>query len=137
MKKHLQFLTEHQPMPSDREVSEEECSSFVEAIEYFKTNTNPECVALFLGTISNNTSLGMYESIEQVLANQSRETVKFEIAKSLKSHNEPLIYRCCSWAAGLGLWELINEIKPFVSHANEDVALSATDFVELKSELSN
>ena len=46
----ISFLKEHQPMPSDVELKEDEIQMYEQVVRYFIDNPNERCVPLFLNS---------------------------------------------------------------------------------------
>ncbi len=132
----LGFLTQHQPMPGDNDISERESSLFMEALEYFQANINPKCIPLFIGSVSTNTGLGMYEHIQFVLMAHQKSEVVPQLRYGLVQGNEGVKYRCCWWAADIDGWELEDVIQPLVFHKDEDIRDAAKSFIKLKHEMA-
>ena len=130
----LTFLENHQPMPSDEEVTQELCDTFLECMQFFKENPDPKSVALFINSVSEYTGLGMYEVISDVLLKQERTVVLFALKKALNQGNDAIKYRCCWWAIDLNAWCLFNEISGLVSSCNVDLSDAAKAYIELRCE---
>ena len=129
--KAIAFLQSHQPMPSDRVISSDEADTFIAILRLFAENPDSRCIPLFIRAISKDTTLGMYESIEDVLLLQPREAVVSELRDALQHGTLGQKYRCCWWAAGLGAWELFEFVAPLANSHDKDVAEAAQSFVML------
>ena len=123
-------------MPSDEKITQDECDKFIEAINFFKNHQSNECVPLFIFSVSEETGLGMYESISDVLMAQDKEIVKKYLRLGLQTGNDGVKYRCCWWASDIDAWDLEQEISLLINHANEDIRDAAKAFVQLKSEFA-
>ncbi|BDM64253.1 hypothetical protein NFHSH190041_17050 [Shewanella sp. NFH-SH190041] len=131
----LTFLDARQPMPSDKLITKEECNTFIEAINYFKSHKSNKCIPLFIFSVSDITGLGMYESISDVLMFQDNEYVKKYLRLGLKTGSDAVRYRCCWWASDIEALDLDKEIIPLVNHANQNVGDAAKAFVQLIDEI--
>jgi hypothetical protein len=128
----LTFLAQHQPMPSDQEVTENLCDTFVECMQFLKKNPEPKSVVLLINTVSEYTGLGMYEMISDVLLKQERTVVLFALKKALNQGNDAVKYRSCWWAIDLNAWCLFKEISALVNSCNTDLSDAAKSYVELR-----
>ena len=132
----LTFLTNHQPMPGDLDISDAESAQFAELIEHFESNPDPRCIPLLINAVSKNTGLGMYEHIKFVLIAHSKDQVVPHLREGLLHGNDGVKYRCCWWATDIDAWELEDLIRPLARHDDEDVREAANSFLELKEELN-
>jgi hypothetical protein len=130
----LNFLGNHQPMPGDGEISQEECDLFIAVLNHFKENPDERCIPLFIYSVSINTGLGMYEIIGDVLVAQNRDQVVEKLKDALIDGNDAIRYRCCWWAADLDAWELEEQIDPLTNSSNEDLREAAGYFLKLRNE---
>jgi hypothetical protein len=130
----LIFLEHHQPMPSDKEVTQDLCDAFLECMLFFKHNPEPKSVSLLINSVSEYTGLGMYEMISDVLLKQERTVVLFALKKALTQGDDAIKYRCCWWAIDLNAWCLFNEISGLVSSCNADLSDAAKAYIELRCE---
>jgi hypothetical protein len=126
----LAFLRKHQPMPSDREITDEQGDKFVAILEFFEATPDERCIPLFVGAVSPGTTLGMYESIRFIFMAFPKETVSPHLLHGLKFGNDGTKHRCCLWATDIDAWELEPEIRPLASHSDEDVQWAAETFLE-------
>ena len=133
----LSFLRTHQPMPSDRAITDEEAATFVVILELFQTEPDERCLPLLIHSVSSDTGLGVYEHIKFVLAAHPREQVVHYLRKGLEDGNYGVLHRCCWWATDVDAWELADLIQPLVAHPDEDVRDAAQAFMELKNEHSS
>jgi len=128
----LTFLEHHQPMPSDQEVTRTLCDTFVECMQFLKKNPEPRSVILLINSVSEYTSLGMYEMISDVLLKQERTVVLFALRKALSQGSDAVKYRSCWWAIDLNAWCLLKEVSALVSSCNTDLSDAAKAYVELR-----
>ena len=130
----LQFLKLNQPMPGDLVIGQAQCDSFIEAMDHFINKPDVRCIPLFVNSVSQNTGMGMYEKISDVLMAHRREDVIPSIKNGLASQNNGVKYRCSWWAIDLDAWELESSIEPLLTSSVEDVRDVAASFMDLKSE---
>ena len=127
---YLDFLADHQPMPSDYEISVAEGEYFAAALKYFEAHIDDRCVPLFINAVSAQTGLGMYEHIKFVLMGQRKSVVVEHLKAALKSANPHIVFRACWWAVDVQAAELTEQIRELVKHDDEDVRFAATSFME-------
>jgi hypothetical protein len=132
----LDFLKNHQPMPSDWDITNEEGATFAAILKYFEQHPDSRCLPLLIHSVSTETGLGMYEHISSVLmAHESGEVIP-HLREGLKTGNDGVKFRCCWWATDVDAWELEEEIRPLLHYPDDDVREAAQNFLELKSELA-
>ena len=71
----LEFLANHQPMPSDDEIGDADCKTYVDVLNHFQQNRDPRCIPLLVRSVSRSTGMGMYEDIRFVLLAHAKEDV--------------------------------------------------------------
>ena len=87
--KAISFLKEHQPMPSDDELTEYEIGKYEEVRKFFLNNVDVQCVPLFLNSFGGKDGLGAYQMVEDVILMYEKEEVLPHI---LKAFNNPCKY---------------------------------------------
>ncbi len=130
----LQFLEQHQPMPGDSNITQEQCDLFMSTLKHFSENPDERCIPLLINAVSNETGLGMYEMIGDVLIEQKRENVVEALKTALSRANDAVKYRCCWWATDIDAWDLEALIWPLKSSENEDLIDAAEAYIKLKHE---
>ncbi len=123
-------------MPSDHDITDEEAQDYFNILKYLEKNPKESFIPYLIGSVSQNTGLGMYEYIGDVLTKFPKDIVIPHIKNGIKEGNEGCIYRCCWWATDIDAWELGEEIEPLTTHSNEDINEAASSFIKLKSELA-
>lgn len=88
------FLREHQPMPTDEEISEEEARKYEEVRKFFIENPDRECVPLFLNSFGGKDGLGIYQMVEDVIMMYSKEIVLPYLLQAFNSSYESIKYWC-------------------------------------------
>ncbi|UQA57038.1 HEAT repeat domain-containing protein [Polyangium aurulentum] len=81
----LDFLAKHQPMPPDRELSEEQIVTYDEIRKYFIANPAIECIPLLLNSFGDGGGFGVYQLVEDVFIGFSPEDVVPHLAVALRS----------------------------------------------------
>jgi hypothetical protein len=128
----LAFLAGHQPMPSDERVTAAEADAYMAAIALFQASPDPRCVPLFIGSLSPDTGLGMYDHVKFVLMAHDKAFVAPHVAAGLSSPNDRIREECCWWAAELGLQELYPAIALLTVDPVEAVRNAAAAALETR-----
>ncbi len=131
----LTFLSRHQPMPSDWDITDAEGEAFMATLKHFEEHPDPACLPLFVGAVSKETGLGMYEHITFVILAHPVPAVVTALREGFRGGNDGAKYRCCWWAADVGAWELAEEIAPLVDNVDSDTREAVRAFLDLKSYL--
>jgi hypothetical protein len=132
----IHFLARHQPMPSDRDITDEEGQTFAAVLKLFEDQPDRRAIPLLIHSVSEGTGLGMYEHIKFVLMAHDKRDVIPHLQEALGSPDAGVLYRACWWACDVGAWDLEGLVVPLLSHPDTDVADSARAFMELKDELA-
>ena len=132
----LQFLEDHQPMPGDSEITQDECDVFAELLVHFREHADPRSIPLLVNSVSTSTGMGMYEDISRVLMAHQKSAVVPHIRHGLLQGSDGVKYRCCWWAADVSAWELTDIIEPLTRSDHEDTRDAAKAFIELSTELA-
>ncbi len=127
----LAFLAAHQPMPSDHDVSTDECTVCCDVLRLFTANPDGRCIPLLINSITADTGLGMYEAISAVLMSHPSEQVIPHLRTGLLSGNTAIIYRCCWWACDVRASGLSDVVRPLLHHEDDDIRDAAESFFEI------
>lgn len=130
----LQFLSAHQPMPSDHNISDVQAQQYAEVLCHFLENPDIRCIPLLINSVSRETGLGMYERIEDVLLKQPRNDVITHLVSGLKSHDPGVRSRCCHWALALSAVELSTQIASLKTDTDQDTREAAELFLSFEFE---
>ncbi|NRF72473.1 hypothetical protein HLB44_36540 [Aquincola sp. S2] len=95
----LSFLSLHQPMPGDSEISPETADRFIETLRFLEENPHPAAVPFLIGSVSEHTGLGMYEHIGFVLRKLPPYEVAPHLIQALKHGEATTRARAAWWAA--------------------------------------
>ena len=94
------FLEEHQPMPSDADLKEDEIQMYEQVRRYFIDNPNERCVPLFLNSFGGKDGFGVYQMVENVILMYDKETVLPHVLNGFNSLHRNLcvlvIFYCVS-----------------------------------------
>jgi hypothetical protein len=91
----LAFLSQHQPMPSDRDAPDGLFDRYNQVRRYFQEHPDVRCLSLFLGSFGNGNGRGNYQLVEDVFR-------RFGAADAIPRLNEALTFGTSAaryWAA--------------------------------------
>lgn len=110
----IAFLKEHQPMPPDDKVTNEVITKFVEVVlwldEYVPEHPDPVFIPLLLNSFGEDTDLGVYETVEDILRYYPVEDLLPHLPAALQSP-----YVCRRFRAALIVWKLLPN-APLLRH---------------------
>ncbi len=81
----LAFLAEHQPMPSDEDLTQDLIERYDEVRELFLTQDDARCVPLFLGSFGEGSGWGIYQLVEDVIFRYPHDLVIPALDRALQS----------------------------------------------------
>ena len=92
----LEYLREHQPMPSDAVVTAAQADRFIEVLQLLEAYPSEQAIPLLVGSVSETTGLGMYEHIGFVLRKLPVEQVAQHLIPLLE-HPMPEVRGRAAW----------------------------------------
>ena len=110
----LSFLKEHQPMPSDTKVTEEEMKRYEEVRTFFIKNPDEQCVSLFLNSFGGKDGLGIYQMVEDVIIMYDKEIVLPCILHAFNNSHKGVKYWCIQIAANFPDESLLLPLADFL-----------------------
>lgn len=119
------FLKEHQPMPSDKEVTEEELKKYEEVRLFFINNPDEQCVPLFLNSFGGKDGLGTYQMVEAVIVMYNKKIVIPYILDAFKSSYEGVKYWCIQIASNFPDESLLLPFTDFLQSEDQDIKTAA------------
>jgi len=126
----LQFLREHQPLPSDAELTEDVIVQFDEIRKFFSENPDPACVSLFLNSFGDGSGFGVYQLVERTLQKQDRNLVIRELKSGLRSPRPSVRGWCAEISAGFADECLIPELSTLLQEGDYDTKYAAVTALE-------
>ena len=102
----LNFLRNHQPMPSDDCVTQKELDSYKECIEFFENNPDVECIPLFLNSFSKGRAFEGYDHVRFVFYKLPPENVIYYLKQYLYNENRNIRFWCAQFALDYSYSEL-------------------------------
>jgi len=131
----LDFLRLHQPMPSDHSITAEVADGFIEVLKCLETQPIAEAIPLLIGTVTEETGLGMYEHIKFVLMRFPADVVAPFLIAALEHQNPGRRYRAAWWACDSPSKVLIEPLRSLISkETDEDIIFAATTALEVCEE---
>lgn len=123
----ISFLKEHQPMPSDADLKEDEIQMYEQVVRYFIDNPNERCVPLFLNSFGGKDGLGVYQMVENVILMYDKEIVLPHVLNGFNSLYDGIQYWCIQIAACFPDERLFEPLVTFLRLDDEDIKLATID----------
>jgi hypothetical protein len=118
----IEFLRAHQPMPSDHAITDEEGRMFAETLKHFEAHPDEECIPLFIGSVSGETGLGMYQHIRFIFHRFPHATVGRHILTALRSPDVGVRAWAVDWALDCPWPDLLHELKRICASSQDEDA---------------
>lgn len=118
------FLKEHQPMPNDDKLKENEIKEYKEVRDYFVCNPDEKCVSLFLNSFGGKDGLGVYQMVEDVILMYDSEIVLPHILKAFDSEYEGVKYWGIQISSNFPSECLFNPLVNLLKSEDEDIKLA-------------
>lgn len=131
----LQFLSEHQPMPSDKLLTQELIDKYDDVRRFFIEHPAKEAISLFMKSYGDGDGWGVYQLVEDVFYKCDSDDVVMSISNILEN---PLItkgvrYWVTQLAASFPDKKLINGLNISLSSDDSDIyeaAVIALDIIK-------
>ena len=123
--KAFSFLREHQPMPSDEDVTEDEIKKYEEVRTFFINNPDERCVPLFLNSFGGKDGLGVYQMVEDVIVMYNKKVVLPCILHAFNSSYEGVRYWCIQIASNFPDESLLSPLANFLQSEDQDIKTAA------------
>jgi hypothetical protein len=139
----LKFLNQYQPLPPDQELSVEILDMYDNVREYFLANPDPVCIPLLLNSFGNGSGFGVYQLVEDVICQFSKEEVLPFLISALQSQHAGVKYWCAQIAGSFPNVKLIEPLRCLLQDSSSDIrtmsvyALGAVNNVESLRILNN
>lgn len=121
----LKFLQNHQPMPSDDDLSEELIEEYDKVRNFFIDYPDERCIPLFLKSFGKGDGFGVYQLVEDVIKLFPKESVIHHLIAGLSSSYESVRYWNTEIAANFPDDSLVSELKVLSEDPNEDIRAAA------------
>lgn len=121
----VSFLEEHQPMPNDNELKENEIKKYEEVRNYFIYNPDEQCIPLFLNSFGGKDGFGVYQMVEDVILMYDSEKVLPHILKALDSKYDGVKYWAIQISANFPSKSLFSPLVHLLKSEDEDIKLAS------------
>jgi hypothetical protein len=132
----LLFLKQHQPLPSDSEMSENLISEFDDVRKFFIEHPCDEAIPLFLRCFGDGDGFGVYQLVEDVFYKIKLNTIKSFIKEALEDYSLP--NSCKYWTIQISTAFPDNSYRKSLitalSSSNEDIREAAEFALSLLEE---
>ncbi len=129
------FLSKHQPMPRDSEISEELIKQYDEIRKYCVQNPFEECIPLFLNSFGEIDGLGVYQLVEDVFSAFPKEVVVPYLLESLESKHYSVRYWTANIAVAFPDIRLLEPLLNLYSKENDDIKISIISILSFIEEI--
>lgn len=119
------FLQEHQPMPSDDELTKQEIEKYEEVRKFFLDNVDVQCVPLLLNSFGGKDGFGVYQMVEDVILMYSKEEVLSHILNAFDNSCKYVIYWCVQIASNFPDADLFMPLIKILKYDDEDIKLAS------------
>ena len=121
----LAFLEAHQPMPDDSDLDENLINEYDDVRRHFLEHPDERCIRLFLNSFGWIDGLGVYQLVEDVLAQFPPERVVPHLAAALQSSHQSVRYWSAQIAANFPDEELIGPLRQLLESGDFDTRYAA------------
>lgn len=118
------FLKEHQPMPSDDELTKQEIEKYEEVRRFFLDNVDEQCIPLFLNSFGGKDGYGTYQMVEDIILMYDKEVVLPYVLNAFNSSCEYVIYWSIQIASNFPDVDLFIPLVNFFKYEDEDIKLA-------------
>ena len=118
------FLKEHQPMPGDDELTEQEIAEYEEVRRFFLDNMDEQCIPLFLNSFGGKDGYGVYQMVEDGILMYDKEIVLPYILNAFNSSCQYVIYWCIQIASNFPHVDLFIPLVKFLKYEDGDIKLA-------------
>lgn len=119
------FLEAHQPMPADKEITEDEIRKYEEVRTFFINNPDEHCVPLFLNSFGGKDGLGTYQMVEDVITMYDKKIVLPYILHAFNSSCEGVKYWSIQFATNFPDERLLMPLAEFLQSEDQDIKAAA------------
>src|SRR2546428_4002283 len=109
----LAFLAAHQPLPDDREITQELLDQFDAARTLFLRERDERCVPLFLNSFGEGSGFGVYQLVADVIRRYPERVVIPALRDSVRSRRQGVR----SWSWDIALEHPGSELVPLAIEA--------------------
>lgn len=135
----LEFLSRHQPMPDDKDLSSTVIKKYDEVRKHFLKNKDKRCIKLLLNSFGYINGFGVYQLIEDVITQFSEEEVINILSDALSSDFYSVRYWNVQIAGNFPSVELLTDLEKILCEKDFDIkyltlsTLAVFNFLETKN----
>jgi hypothetical protein len=112
-------------MPDDEALSEDLIRRYEEVRQHFVSSPDERCIPLFLGSFGGGDGFGVYQLVEDVLAQHPPERVVSHLLSALTSGNRNTSYWAAEIAANFPAEDLVPPLRSLLEKDDEDLVTAA------------
>lgn len=128
------FLQAHQPLPDDRDLTEEQATKLDEAMALFRDAPEEAVIPLFLNVFGEGDGFGTYQLVEDVVCKFDKAVVMPHLLAALASPHRSVRFWCAQIAALFPDDALMAPLKGLLESGDEDLkGAAATALGQLRS----
>lgn len=130
----LSFLKANQPMQPTSELSDDVINTYDQVRRFFLDNPDEACIPLFLNSFGEGDAHGVYQLVEDVIAQFPHSIVVTHLKSALCSPHKSVRYWCAQVASIFPDILLANELMQLTSDPDIDMKMAAvTALVDIES----
>jgi hypothetical protein len=127
----LALLAQHQPLPSDDQLSAALLDKYDEVRRFFIKHPDPRCIPLFLNSFGDGSGFGVYQMVEDVFQMFPPEAVVPHLKESLSSPHKGVRYWGAQVAMLFPALELLEPLGTLLYAEDSDTRLFAAYALEV------
>ena len=121
----LKFLEAHQPLPDDKQITQELLDKYDEVMKYFIEYPDPRCIPLFLGSFGDKDGFGVYQVVDDVFYKYERKVVVPQLSQFINSQFLGVKYNATDLALHFSDKVLIEPLSRNLDDPDNDVRSAA------------
>lgn len=129
-KEALQFLSEHQPMPPDQELTERDIALYNAAREVLFHDSEESSLPLILNSFGDGAGFGVYQLVEDVIARHPPTVVVPHLIRALGSPHRSVRYWNAQIASRFPSTDLIEPLVRLLEERDHDLSYAAVTALE-------
>ena len=127
----IRFLERHQPLPDDKNMSEDVISQYDDVRKWFLKHPDPKCIPLFLNSFGDGDGCGVYPLIEDVIARHSASDVVPCLCDAINSKSPSIRYWCAQIATRFPTKRLVAPLSSLLRDSDFGIRYMAIAALEL------
>ena len=130
----LDFLRRNSPLPPDQELTDELAFQYDEVRKFFLRNPDPRSIPLLLNSYGDGSGFGMYQLIEDVIAQFSKEEVLPHLRSAIESPHDAVRFWSIQMAPTFIDESLVGPLLLNLEHPSPFVRSAAADALSFVNE---